>query len=64
MSKLFQIHEEDLALLEQQLPAILEATMQSCNDAMLRKRWEAVRDVVSRVRWNYGPPTSVETVDE
>lgn len=63
MSKLFQITEEDLAMLEQQLPAILDATMLACNDAMIRKRWQAVQEVVKNVRWNYGPPSEVETFD-
>lgn len=63
MSKLYQITEEDLAALETELPALLDANMTACNDPLIRKRWEAVKLILSNVRWNYGPPQEVENLD-
>lgn len=58
---LFQVYETDLSLLERELPSLMGDALVSCNDAMTRKRWEAVKAVLSNVRWNYGPPTQVKT---
>jgi hypothetical protein len=63
MSKYYQITEEDLAVLESELPRILDATAMSCNDPLMRKRWEAVKSIISNVRWDYGPPLEVHLVD-
>jgi len=60
---LHQITEDDLAALEQHLPQIMAATMKSCNDPIVRKQWERVKEIVSNVRWNYGPPSQVEEID-
>lgn len=56
---LHQIKEDDLSDLERHLPQIMSATMMSCNDPLVRKQWERVKEIVSNVRWNYGPPTEV-----
>ena len=60
---LFQIYETDLATLERELPELMSATLMSCNDPLTRKKWEAVKAVISNVRWNYGPPLVVKTED-
>lgn len=60
---LHQIYERDLLTLERELPELMSATLMSCNDPMTRKRWEAIKAVVSNVRWNYGPPIAVKTED-
>ncbi len=63
-STLYQVHEEDLAALERELPALLHEAYPACNDPLTRKRWEAVRDIITRIRWSYGPPTDVSTVED
>ena len=62
-AKLFQITEDDLATLERELPEILSDSMERCNNSLTRKRWESVRDIVTRIRWNYGPPVRVESTN-
>lgn len=66
--KLFQIHEADLEVLERELPALVEVSMIGAGSEsdMTRKRWEAVKSIVSNVRWNYGPPLQIKelTADE
>lgn len=61
-TKLFQITETDLAVLEAEIPAILDASMMTCNDTITRKRWQLVKEIISNVRWNYGPPSQVEQI--
>lgn len=59
--RLLQITEDDLAELERSLPMLVDAlypTMDNRTRAMVRR----VRQVVTNVRWNYGPPTDVEVV--
>lgn len=62
-TKLYQIKEDDLALLESELPRLLEASFSTCNDAIVRKRWESVKSIVSNIRWDYGPPQDVRKVE-
>ncbi len=62
-TKLFQITETDLASLEEELPALMDAHSITCNDPLTRKRWELVKNILSNVRWNYGPPVQVEHID-
>lgn len=58
---MFQIYEGDLEVLESNLPALLDSSLETCNDPITRKRWEAVKKVICDVRWNYGPPGVVKT---
>jgi hypothetical protein len=60
---MFQITEDDLAILEQEIPRLLDAANMTCNDPIHRKRWEAVKVILSNVRWGYGPPLSVERIE-
>lgn len=60
--KHYRITEPDLALLESELPRILESAAMSCNDALTRKRWAEVKRIVSDVRWDYGPPLEVHQI--
>lgn len=60
MSKLFQIREEDLCTLEHDVPELLDA-MYSHLDNRLRTQVRRIQQVIVNVRWNYGPPTHVET---
>ena len=61
-TKLYQIKEDDLATLEAELPWLLEAAAMTCNEPLTRKRWEAVKEIVSNVRWDYGPPSEVHEI--
>ena len=63
MSKLMQIYESDLAILEQDIPAILERHMLCLTNAD-RAAIRRIQRVILDVRWNYGPPTDVESVEE
>lgn len=58
--KLYQITEDDLAMLESEMPRLMDSNLPTCNDPMTRKRWQAVKEILSNVRWNYGPPQEVE----
>lgn len=58
---LHQITDDDLGTLEAEMPQLMSASYELCNDPLTRRRWEAVRDVITRVRWNYGPPVQVKT---
>lgn len=62
-TQLYRISEEDLAILEQELPRLLDAASMTCNDPISRKRWESVKCILSNVRWDYGPPLKVERID-
>lgn len=61
MSKLFQIYENDLVALEEILPQISERiVLLNCNDQQLRESLFMVKEILSNVRWNYGPPSEIE----
>lgn len=60
MSKLFQMYEDDLQELEKSLPEIAEAITPHLTPR-LKTQIRRVQRILSNVRWNYGPPTHVET---
>lgn len=62
MSRLFQIHEDDLAKLESLLPEIADALYTPALSNRLRMKIRAIKEIVSNVRWNYGPPSDVEVI--
>jgi hypothetical protein len=61
MSKLFQIHEDDLAELERTIPQFSDAMMLNLT-SRLRTQLRRCQTILSNVRWNYGPPTEVESL--
>jgi hypothetical protein len=61
--KLHQITDDDLAELERTLPQLAEALMPIL-DNRLRAMLRRCQKIVSDVRWNYGPPSEVEKVDD
>ena len=61
MSRLMQIKEEDLGELERVLPNLAEALASSPNRAT-RVQLRRCQNILSDVRWNYGPHTEVEVV--
>jgi len=62
MSKLYQIYEHDLAILESELPRLLERP--NCDDVIVRKRWEAIKKIICDIRWDYGPPLESFIIEE
>ena len=61
MSKLFQIKEDDLGALEATLPQLADALMPVLNNR-LRVQLRRAQQVLSDVRWNYGPPSEVQII--
>ena len=59
--RLFQIYETDLAELEQMLPELCEA-LDKVTSPRLRVKIRRVKDIISNVRWNYGPHTDVTII--
>ena len=62
MSRLLQIYEDDVALLERALPLIHEALGTALNRPDVQVALEECKRIVSDVRWGYGPHTNVEVV--
>ncbi len=63
MGRLFQIKEDDLGALEAVLPQVADALMPVLNNK-LRVQIRRVQNILSDVRWDYGPPAEVISVDE
>lgn len=61
---IYQIYEADLSLLEREIPSLMDSAAGTCNDPLTRKRWEAIKTVLSNVRWNYGPYLMVQAEEE
>lgn len=60
-TRLFRIHEEDLVDLERILPDLCMA-LYDVIDNRLRVQLRRVKDIVSNVRWEYGPPLQVISI--
>lgn len=64
-TRLFQIKEDDLAVLEQSIPALADALTLTATSHLtnaMRAHIRRTQRVLSDVRWNYGPPSEVETI--
>lgn len=63
-SRLHQITEDDLAELERIVPELIwRLEPEQLNQTVVRKRAEKLKEILSNVRWGYGPPRSVEVVE-
>lgn len=63
--RLFQIKEDDLAALEHLLPQLAEdltLVMTGPAAPRLRVQIRQVKEILSNVRWNYGPPSNVTII--
>jgi hypothetical protein len=62
--RLFQITEDDLAELERTLPDLFSSgpVMQALDNNRSRTQLRRVKDILSNVRWNYGPWSDVTIV--
>ncbi len=56
-----QINDEDLIELERTLPQLAEALTPHLNPR-LKTQLRKVKEVISNVRWGYGPPDEVEII--
>lgn len=63
-SPMFQMTIDDLEYLERTLPQLMWSTAFSGSwNNTQRIQWSKVQAVLSRVRWNGGPPLEVERID-
>ena len=62
MNKLFQIKADDLAILEQAVPRLVDIAMESLDNNKSRVQIRRIQKILSDVRWNYGPHSDVETI--
>ncbi|MEM7227301.1 MAG: hypothetical protein AAF432_00655 [Planctomycetota bacterium] len=64
-TRLYQIYEDDLEILERELPRIADRYLVDVgNSPGERARWRRIQQVIKNVRWNYGPPESAEIVGD
>ncbi len=61
-NRLLQIHESDLAELEHAIPLLCEVAMQSHDNNRSRVQIRRVKEILSNVRWNYGPWSDVTII--
>jgi hypothetical protein len=62
MTRMFQVYENDLQKLEHALPLLHDALGLGLNRPDVQVLIEEVKEIISNVRWNYGPHTLVATV--
>lgn len=60
--KLFRIYESDLQILETALPTLQDALMPMMNDPKIQATLGEVKEILSNVRWDYGPPSEVHCI--
>lgn len=62
-TRMFQIHEDDLADLERLVPRIMDRMTCSPDAMPVERTWfRRIQSIITNVRWNYGPPEEVEHV--
>lgn len=60
--KLHQINADDLATLEELLPELTFMLGEKLNETAIRIKCRRVKEILSNVRWSYGPPSEVEII--
>lgn len=60
MSRLHQIYEDDLAELERSIPLIMLAI--EAAPPKVRMKLRRVKEILSDVRWDYGPHLAAGTI--
>lgn len=58
-SRMFQIHEADLAELERVIPRLTERLWTPDMDNQTKVQIRRVQRIMTDVRWNYGPPQEI-----
>lgn len=61
-TRLYQINEGDLQALEEILPVLCFRAGELLNDTAVRMKFRRLKQIVSDVRWSYGPPSEVEII--
>jgi methionine synthase II (cobalamin-independent) len=61
-TRLFQISEPDLAELERTVPALIEQAMKALDNNAARVGIRRVKQILTNVRWNYGPWSDVTEI--
>ena len=61
--RLFQINEDDLRTLETALPQICDLMFERACEPKAQALLLELKEIVSNVRWNYGPPTEMHRLD-
>ena len=62
-SRLFQIKADDLVELERILPQAFDFVAMNSGGAKFNTMARVVQRILRDVRWEYGPPESVERID-
>lgn len=61
--KFHQINNDDLVALEELAPELLWLLDLKLNDTAIRMKARRIKEILSNVRWSYGPPEEVEIQD-
>mgnify|MGYP000667980780 CR=1 FL=1 len=65
VSRLFQIHEADLEDMERTIPKLASLIAVAGKlDNRARVQLRRLKEIVSNVRWDYGPPTEVVQIPD
>ncbi len=56
---MFHIYETDLQKLESALPRIMDAAGMALNRPDVQVLFDEVKEIISNVRWDYGPPSEI-----
>lgn len=59
-SRCYRITEDDLRELEAALPELCDRVGTANNDPRVQMLFQRCKEIVSDVRWSYGPPQAVE----
>lgn len=61
--KLYQINADDLATLEELAPQLVWMLDEKMNDTAVRMKARRIKEILSNVRWEYGPPSEIEKME-
>lgn len=61
--KHYRINEDDLQKLEMALPRICELSGQALNNPEAQVLFAEAKEIISNIRWDYGPPQAVEVLN-
>lgn len=63
-TRLFQVNEDDLATLEQCVPDLVDRLYCKPDllDTAIKMKIRRVQRIITDIRWDYGPPDSVEVI--
>lgn len=59
----YQINESDLEYLEAAVPVLCFRLGESLNCPDVRMKFRRFKEILSDVRWGYGPPQEVEKIE-